>query len=116
MRKSNYLTDGIPLLRTLREEIIAIAEEIHQEFGSHSLVLMQGNPDLAKRLAVWSVSQILLVSTLKDGLSLPPLEFVTCKKLLNDFGSSGMVLSEFSGCSNAFSGFFRFNSFNVQDF
>lgn len=70
---------------------------------------------MAKRLAVWSQSQILLIATLKDGLCLPPLEFVTVKKILNDFHNSSMILSEYSGCSNAFSGFHNFNSFNLLD-
>jgi trehalose-6-phosphate synthase len=58
----------------------------------------------------------LLVSTLKDGLCLPPLEFVTVKSLQGDFENSGMILSEFSGSSNAFSGFHSFNPFDQQEF
>jgi trehalose-6-phosphate synthase len=79
------------------------------------LILQEGNPPLAKRLAVWSQSQILFIATLKDGLCLPPLEFVTVKKILNDFGNSSMVISEYAGCSNAFSGFTSFNSFSLLD-
>ena len=46
---------------------------------------------------------------------MPPLEFVTVKKILNDFENSSMVISEYAGCSNAFSGFHSFNSFNLLD-
>jgi len=46
---------------------------------------------------------------------LPPLEFVTVKKIINDFQNSSMILSEFSGCLNAFSGFHSFNSFDLKD-
>lgn len=46
---------------------------------------------------------------------MPPLEFVTVKKILNDFHNSSMILSEFSGCSNAFSGFHSFNSFDLKE-
>lgn len=77
--------------------------------------MMDSNPPLPVRLAIWSLTQILLVSTLKDGLCLPPLEFVTVKHHLRDFENSGMVLSEFAGCSDAFSGFHSFNAFVLQD-
>jgi trehalose-6-phosphate synthase len=81
----NYLTDSISIFKDLSNEIKSIAEEIHKEFGPQCLMLIQGNPPLARRLALWSHTQILLIATLKDGLCLPPLEFVTVKKILNDF-------------------------------
>jgi trehalose-6-phosphate synthase len=109
------MTDEIQTLKQLQDEIVKITKEIHQEFGAHCLILMEENPTLAKRLAIWSQTQILLVSTLKDGLCLPPLEFTTVKKLMRDFENSGMVLSEFSGSSQSFSGFHSFNSFVLQD-
>jgi trehalose-6-phosphate synthase len=56
-----------------------------------------------------------MIATLKDGLCLPPLEFVTVKKILNDFQNSSMLISEYAGCSNAFSGFHNFNSFSLVD-
>jgi len=35
---------------------------------------------------------------------------------MGDLHNSSMILSEFSGCSNAFNGFHEFNPFNQQDF
>lgn len=100
----------------MTDEVKKIAAEIHNEFGSHCLILQEGNPPLAKRLAIWSQTQILLVSTLKDGLCLPPLEYVTVKKIMKAFSDSSMILSEFSGCSHAFSGFHSFNAFDLNEF
>jgi trehalose-6-phosphate synthase len=96
-------------MQQLDIEIKALIKEIQEEFGYHSLVVLDQNPSLERRLTIWSQAQILLVSTLKDGLCLPPLEFATVKKLTGEFENSGMILSEFSGCSSAFSGFHEFN-------
>jgi trehalose-6-phosphate synthase len=112
---ANDMTDSIASFKALRSDIVAITSEIHKEFGTHCLLLQEGNPPPAKRLAIWSQTQILLIATLKDGLCIPPLEFVTVKKKLNDFHNSSMVISEYAGCSNAFSGFHDFNSFSLFD-
>lgn len=48
------MTDSIPILKDLMEEIKLITSEIHKEFGIHHLILQEGNPRLAKRLALWS--------------------------------------------------------------
>jgi len=103
-------------MKQLQMDLKVLIKEIHDEFGQHSLVVSDQNPSLERRLTVWSQAQILLVSTLKDGLCLPPLEFATVKKLMGDLQNSSMILSEFSGCSSAFNGFHEFNPFNQQDF
>ena len=103
-------------MKELQADIKQVIKEIHYEFGQHSLVMMETNPSLEKRLAIWSQTQILLVSTLKDGLCLPPLEFATVKKLNGEYETSGMILSEFSGCSSAFNGFHSYNPFDSHAF
>jgi trehalose-6-phosphate synthase len=35
---------------------------------------------------------------------------------MGDFKNSQMMLSEYGGCTYAFSGFFSFNSFDLQEF
>lgn len=108
--------EHVPALKQLNEDIKTAIKEIHDEFGQHSLVVLDQNPSLERRLTIWSQAQILLVSTLKDGLCLPPLEFASVKKSMGTFQSSGMVLSEFSGSSSSFNGFHEFNPFDQQDF
>ena len=73
--------DTLPILKDLKGEVISIMNDIHRDFGEHTLILSLDPIPLEKRLAVWSQCQILLSSTLRDGLSLPPLEFVTVKKI-----------------------------------
>lgn len=102
-------------MKELKQEIVKITQEIHKEFGVHCLQLQEGNPTLAKRLAIWAQSQILLISTLKDGLCIPPLEFVTVKKIRQDFQNSAMIISEYSGCSTAFTGFHVINPHDIKD-
>lgn len=48
------MTDSIASFKELKNDIVTIASEIHKEFGSHCLILQEGNPPLAKRLAIWS--------------------------------------------------------------
>lgn len=54
--RDDYFTESIGTLKELRNQIIKTSQEIHQEFGTHCLILQEGNPPLAKRLAVWSQS------------------------------------------------------------
>lgn len=48
------VSSKIEVVSLLEKEIKALTEEIHAEFGQHSLLMIEGNPPLAKRLAVWS--------------------------------------------------------------
>lgn len=70
---------------------------------------------MEQRLALWSVSSILLITTLRDGQCLPPLEFITVKKHLNKQNRSAVILSEFSGCNRALGGILKINPFNVEE-
>ena len=39
---------------SIRQEILAIRDSIHREFGSNCLKFEESNPSLEKRLALWS--------------------------------------------------------------
>ena len=41
-------------MKELEMDIKNLIKEIHDEFGQHSLVVMDSNPSLEKRLAIWS--------------------------------------------------------------
>lgn len=71
---------------------------------------------MEKRLALWAESDVLLVSSLRDGLCLPLFEYVAAKKFTNNLSNAVMMLSEFSGTNRAFNGFFEYNPFNVSEF
>ncbi len=91
-------------------------DKIQKEFGSQSIILQEYNPSLEKRLALWSESDILLVSSLRDGLCLPLFEYVAAKKNSNKLSQAVMVLSEFSGTNRSFNGFLEYNPFDVSKF
>ena len=71
--------------------------------------------DTEQRIAVQSVANILLITTLRDGQCLPPLEFITVKKLLGTTSKAAVILSEFSGCNRALGGVLKINPFNVDE-
>ena len=80
--------DKIPILKELYDEVKEITEKIQKDFGKECLIVQNNDLNLYKRLAIWSQCNILLSSTLKDGLSLPPLEYVTVKSIMGDFKNS----------------------------
>eukprot|EP00347_Sterkiella_histriomuscorum_P002755 403366928 len=106
----------IEILAGYREKTLEQVKAIQKEFGPQTLFYYEENPTLEKRLALWTVSNILLVSNLKDGLCLPPLEYTITKKFTNKFENALMLISEFSGANRAFTGFLEFNPFNIQEF
>ena len=67
-------------------------------------------------MALWAESDILLVSSLRDGLCLPLFEYVAAKKNSGRLSESVMLLSEFSGTNRAFNGYLEYNPFNVSEF
>jgi trehalose 6-phosphate synthase/phosphatase len=70
---------------------------------------------MEQRIALWAVSNVLLITTLRDGQCLPPLEFITVKKHLQRFKKASVILSEFSGCNRALGGVLKINPFNVDE-
>jgi len=54
--------------KNIRQEILAIKDSIHREFGHNCLKFEESNPSLEKRLALWSQTDIILCSSLKEGL------------------------------------------------
>lgn len=89
-------------------------KEIYEEFGP-CIDFIEENPSLEQRCALWAETNILLVSTLRDGLCLLPIEYTIVKKLIGKMSDAVMVLSEFSGCNKAFTGYIEYNPFNYSD-
>ena len=55
-------------IKLMRDQIMAIVEQIQREFGKSCLMYMEQNPSLHRRLALWTESDIIWCSSLKDGL------------------------------------------------
>ena len=80
-----------------------------------ALVFLYRNLTKTERLALWSESNILLITSLRDGQCIPPLEFITVKKAENTFDKSNVIMSEFAGNNNFLSGILRINPFNIDE-
>lgn len=67
-------------------------------------------------MALWTESDIIWCSSLKDGLCIQVLEYVTCRKLASKMSESVMICSEFAGCNEAMRGVLRYNPFSLTGF
>ena len=85
MESDVWLKEDVPALKALNEEIGKLITQIHREFGKETLMVKAGNQPIDARLALWSKTHILFVSTLKDGLYLTTFEYIWVKYLRNDF-------------------------------
>jgi trehalose-6-phosphate synthase len=80
------------------------------------LLFEESNPPLEKRLALWSQTDIILCSSLKDGLCIQVLEYVVCRNYANKQKESIMICSEFAGCNEAMRGVLLYNPFSLSSF
>ena len=105
------LSEHVPALKVLKEEVHRLVSQIHKDFGKKCLIVKTANYSIEARMALWSKTNILFVSTLKDGLYLTCFEYIWAKYVKGDFKNSAMLLSEFTGCNSQFAGFHEFNPF-----
>lgn len=76
---------------------------------------MEENLSHIDRVALWQVTNFLLVTSLRDGQSIVPIEFIAVKEAEKKLQKSAVILSEFCGCNRALGGILRVNPFNVED-
>lgn len=91
---------------------LALAEEINKEVGLELIEIIHKNISHEERFAYMENSAGLIVSTIKDGMNLLPFEFL----FLNQFKNSGIVLSEFAGCSRTLSSPYKVNPLDTNSF
>jgi trehalose 6-phosphate synthase/phosphatase len=74
------------------------------------------NLNLSERVALWLVADVFLLTAIREGLNLLPLEYVYARK---DLPFAGVVVaSEYTACSSLLSGSLKVNPFyilNVAD-
>jgi trehalose 6-phosphate synthase/phosphatase len=68
---------------------------------------------LKERLALWQAADVLLVTSIREGLNLMPMEYIFARKDMDDAGV--VVASEFSTCSSLLNGSIKINPFNLQN-
>ena len=95
-------------------EIERLVAEIGDKFPG-SIYTVQRNLDLEERLALWSITKCLLITTLIDGQCIPPLEFIAVKSAQGKFRQSTAIVSEFSGNTTALGGVIKINPSNIEE-
>jgi trehalose 6-phosphate synthase/phosphatase len=106
-----------------REELLSLVDAINGEFGPH-VVWIEGSDRVEQdRLAVLCISDVLLDTSVRDGLNLVPLEYLVARAAyLEATGDSGgaaaggrLVVSEYSGASRVLSRARRCNPWSQRD-
>ncbi|KAF4745601.1 Trehalose-6-P synthase/phosphatase complex synthase subunit, partial [Perkinsus olseni] len=116
---------------TLAKRISALAKEINDSMGPH-VYFYAGDIETEDRLATMAVSDMLLDTSLKDGLNLAPFEYLSARYAMSlsvdqdpsaspryVLGHQGALLgrvvcSEFSGCSQVLTGSLRVNPWDTE--
>eukprot|EP00742_Colponemidia_sp_Colp-10_P008648 GILJ01009382.1.p1 GENE.GILJ01009382.1~~GILJ01009382.1.p1 ORF type:complete len:1037 (-),score=136.84 GILJ01009382.1:160-3270(-) len=94
----------------VKEDVDDIVLRINKEFGN---VIHFWEEDLTfnKRLAVWSVADAIVITSIRDGLCLAPFEYTALRR----DPPGAVVMSEFAGCSRALNGVLRVNPWNIEE-
>jgi len=103
------------IINQTKSDIYDLIREIEEEFGKSSISYVEHDLTLEQRMGLWASANILLITTLRDGQCLPPLEFITVRKHQGKASKTAVILSEFSGCNRALGGVLRINPFNVEE-
>eukprot|EP01022_Parablepharisma_sp_SALTPOND_P001069 TRINITY_DN105531_c1_g1_i1.p1 TRINITY_DN105531_c1_g1~~TRINITY_DN105531_c1_g1_i1.p1 ORF type:complete len:882 (+),score=77.02 TRINITY_DN105531_c1_g1_i1:683-3328(+) len=106
------------------KEIKELVKEINSKFPD-SVKYEEASVSNEKRLALFTVAEILLVTSLRDGFCLLPFEFLLAKDASLQVAASkdwaaktsqgSIILSEFAGCVTAMSSICRINPYTISD-
>ena len=96
-----------------KKENSELVKEINSKFPN-SIRYEEAVVSTDKRLALFSVSEILLVTSLRDGFCLLPFEFMLAKDAIKSLPGT-IILSEFAGCVTAMSTICRINPYNISE-
>ncbi|DAZ96236.1 TPA: hypothetical protein N0F65_012598 [Lagenidium giganteum] len=70
---------------------------------------------LDERVALWLACDILMVTSIREGLNLKPLEYVFAKGASQGSRAGVVILSEFSACCCVLNGALRVNPWNITE-
>ncbi len=105
------VSDEIETIREVRQ----LVNRIKSKFGPNVIDYEEihgSSVPIDKRLALWKASHVLMLTPIREGLNLLPLEYVFTKKKPS---SPGVVIaSEFSVVTSVLNGALRVNPFDVQ--
>ena len=93
----------------LAQEAESLALSINRDAGCEVVKIICGEVDHVEKLALLSVADCLLETSLKDGLNLTPFDYLTCR-------TTGVVIcSEFAGCARVLTGAIKINPWNTTE-
>ncbi|RHY11204.1 hypothetical protein DYB25_000190 [Aphanomyces astaci] len=103
----------------LRKEIQTIVDRINATYpqpqGVEPVVVYQelNNTDLSIRLPLWNVADVMLLTSVRDAVSLYPFEFVYAHNVTKSPGV--VIVSEFSGSSRVLTGSLGVNPWKKKE-
>eukprot|EP00917_Polyrhabdina_sp_WS-2016_P001854 GHVP01003845.1.p1 GENE.GHVP01003845.1~~GHVP01003845.1.p1 ORF type:complete len:878 (+),score=166.66 GHVP01003845.1:106-2634(+) len=100
--------------KKLASEIGEITQRINNAFGSFDylpIVNFEREISFDHYVALLTVSDVVFVGNLRDGMSLVAHEYVVCK----ESSDGALILSEFSGASNVLSDAIRVNPWDISE-
>lgn len=83
------------------------------ETGHHDIYVRVEDTSREDRLTLWRRANVMIETSLKDGLNLMPFEYVACHENGED-PTRVTIVSEFSGCSRVLQGAIRVNPWNAE--
>lgn len=99
---------------SVRDEIRNLVDSINNtySYGDHKPVTyIEKDISFDERVAIYSVSDAMLLTPIRDGLNLIPYEYIVSTPQ----GKGQLILSEFTGCSRALSSAVRVNPWNLME-
>ncbi|KAI7724957.1 hypothetical protein M8C21_018876, partial [Ambrosia artemisiifolia] len=107
----------------INDEIRTICVRINTELGSpgyQPIVFIDWPISLSEKAAYYAVSEVAIVTPLRDGMNLIPYEYVVSRQGVDDPNANNpkksmLVVSEFIGCSPSLTGAIRVNPWDVED-
>jgi len=96
-------------------EVRQLVKRIQSRFGPNVIDYEEvsgSSVPIYKRLALWKVADVLMVTPIREGLNLLPMEYVYTKK--HPSAPGVVISSEFSVVSSVLNGALRVNPFDVQ--
>ncbi|KAM0920804.1 hypothetical protein ACQ4PT_007285 [Festuca glaucescens] len=114
-----------PDIDEINAEVLAIRDRINTRFGLpgyEPVVLIDGAIPMHEKAAFYASADVCIVNAVRDGLNRTPYIYTVCRQegpIVNCLPGvprqSGIILSEFVGCSPSMSGAIRVNPWNVDD-
>lgn len=97
----------------LQCQIAELASKINSKFGNIDytpIVYLQQDISFNHYLALFSIADACLITSLRDGMNLTSHEYIICQKE----HKGPLIVSEFAGCSHSLASAFRFNPWDAK--